>query len=317
MLRIHLTGEDLARIRVADRPDPLWETVLSTHRFRDRRGAHVYGGWREGARRRLGALPGTLRALIPPTGYFPDFLNPPQAADSWDSGLDALRATPRRRLAAEIARLDPATPFHGWLRTLAGGDREAVEQLATDLARYHRTALQADASVWARVHADVAADRAVRARDLMSGGAQGLLEGMRPVLRWNAPVLEAPYPVARDLHPGGRGLLLVPSFFCSRRPVTYADDGQTPVLVYPIEHAPPTSGSPMALPRLLGTTRARVLRCIGSGTTTGELARSANVSPASASQHARVLRDAGLIHSTRRGSEVLHTLTPLGLELLT
>ncbi|WP_049565944.1 ArsR/SmtB family transcription factor [Streptomyces sp. SBT349] len=315
MLRIHLTGEDLTRIRVAERPDPLWETVLSTHRFRDRRSPHVYGAWRQSARRRIGALPVTLRALIPRTGYFPDFLNPPQSQEGWDSGMEALRSTPRRRLGREVRRTETGAVGTGWLEGLAGGEREAVERLATDLDRYRRTAILDDA-VWARVHADVAADRALRARHLLAGGAQGLLEGLRPVLRWNPPVLEAAYPVARDVRPGGRGLLLVPSFFCGPRPVTYAEDGETTVVVYPVEHALPAPEDPGALARLLGATRARVLRCIGDGVTTGELARCVGVSPASASQHARVLRDAGLVRSVRRGSEVLHTLTPLGTDLL-
>jgi len=37
---------------------------------------------------------------------------------------------------------------------------------------------------------------------------------------------------------------------------------------------------------------------------------------AAASQHASVLRGAGLIASHRQGSAVLHVLTPLGAELL-
>ncbi|MDT0443935.1 ArsR/SmtB family transcription factor [Streptomyces johnsoniae] len=316
MLRIHLTGEDLARIRIAEGPDPMWETMLSSHRFRDRRAQHIYGPWRLAARRRIRALPGTLRALVPPTGYFPDFLNPLAAQEGWDSAVEALRATPRRRLAADIALLAAGQPsLPHWVRLLADGEREAVEQLVADLERYRRAAL--DAAVWQRVQADVDADRAVRVRHLLAGGAQGLLAGLRPVLRWNPPVLESDYPVRRELFPGGRGLLLVPSYFCGRQPVTYADKELTPVVVYPVEHAAPPRPSPSALGRLLGGTRARVLGCIEYGTTTGELARRAGVSPASASQHARVLRDAGLVRSVRRGSEVLHTLTPLGADLLT
>ena len=34
MLRIHFTGDDLARTRIASSPDPLWETVLSWHMIR-------------------------------------------------------------------------------------------------------------------------------------------------------------------------------------------------------------------------------------------------------------------------------------------
>jgi DNA-binding transcriptional ArsR family regulator len=40
------------------------------------------------------------------------------------------------------------------------------------------------------------------------------------------------------------------------------------------------------------------------------------ISLAAASEHASVLRDAGLITTHRNGSSVLHVLTPLGAELL-
>ncbi|MFV2121395.1 ArsR family transcriptional regulator, partial [Streptomyces sp. Act-28] len=40
------------------------------------------------------------------------------------------------------------------------------------------------------------------------------------------------------------------------------------------------------------------------------------VARAAASLHAGVLRDAGLVVTLRRGSSVLHTLTPLGAALL-
>jgi DNA-binding transcriptional ArsR family regulator len=317
VLRIHISGEDLARIRIAERPDPMWETVLSAHRFRDRRGPHVYGEWRERARQRIGALPGTLRALVPTRGYFPDFLTPTEGSDGWEAALDAVCSTPRRQLEAELARVEAGQQraLPRWARALAAGEREVVERLAADLVRYHREVV-ANTAVWPRVEAEVDADRAVRVRNLLSGGAEGLLRGLRPVLRWNPPVLEADYPVDRDVRPEGRGLLLIPSYFCSRNPVAYADPALPPVLVYPIEHTSRPASDHAALGRLLGSTRARVLRCIEQGTTTGELARRARVSPASASQHASVLREAGLVVSVRRGNEVLHTLTPLGAGLL-
>ncbi|GAA1926083.1 winged helix-turn-helix domain-containing protein [Streptomyces sodiiphilus] len=315
MLRIHVTGEDLARIRLADRPDPVWETLLSFHRLRDRREPLVYDAWRSGARRRMSGLPAMLRALVPLSGYFPDFLTPWQSRLGWDAALDALRSTPRRRLAAELTLLDGERPLPGWAGPLAAGEREAVDRMAGELDRYHRLAL-ADDEIWESATAQVDADRALRIRHMLAGGTEGLLAGLRPVVRWNPPVLEADYPVTRELRLGGRGLLLVPSFFCWRTPITYYDDALTPVLVYPVQHAVPTPPDGRALGRLLGTTRARVLRCIEDGTTTGELARRARVSPASASQHASVLRDAGLVVSVRRGNEVLHTLTPLGAQLL-
>ncbi|MGW7295091.1 ArsR/SmtB family transcription factor [Streptomyces xiamenensis] len=317
MLRIHVTGEDLARIRLADRPDPMWETVLSSLRFRDRRGPASYGRWRGQVRGRLRALPHTLRALIPLGGYFPDFLTPVTTGPDWEERVDRLRSTPRRQLRAEMLTLDAesAVALPGWVRDLADGERETLDKVAGDLDRYYRSAV-APPGIWSAVQTQVDADRALRIRHLTSGGIEGLLHGLRPVLRWESPVLEADYPVPRELRLDGRGLLLIPSFFCWRHPVTFYDDGPNPVLVYPIQHTAMTLPGSAALGRLIGATRARVLRCVGHGATTGDLARRAGISAASASEHAGVLREAGLVMSVRRGNEVLHTLTPLGTELL-
>lgn len=238
-------GEDLARIRLADRPDPMWETVLSSLRFRDRRGPGAYGRWRELARQRLRALPPTLRALVPVGGYFPDFLTPVAAGGGWEERVELLRSTPRRRLRADMLTLEAESPqaLPGWVRGLADGEREALDKVADDLDRYHRAAI-APPALWAAVQAQVDADRAVRIRHLTSGGVEGLLRGLRPVLRWEAPVLAADYPVPRELRLDGRGLLLIPSFFCWRHPVTFYDDGPRPVLVYPIQHTAPPDRPP-------------------------------------------------------------------------
>ncbi|WP_416906034.1 ArsR/SmtB family transcription factor [Micromonospora echinospora] len=73
-----------------------------------------------------------------------------------------------------------------------------------------------------------------------------------------------------------------------------------------------------ALTTLLGRTRAHTLDTIGTheSCSTGDLARKLGISPASASEHATVLRDAGLVSTTRQGREVRHRLTPLGRHLL-
>ena len=71
-----------------------------------------------------------------------------------------------------------------------------------------------------------------------------------------------------------------------------------------------------ALAALIGRTRATVLREIAAGCSTTVLATRCGISLAAASQHATVLRNAGLIATRREGSAVRHTLTALGEELL-
>jgi DNA-binding transcriptional ArsR family regulator len=55
-----------------------------------------------------------------------------------------------------------------------------------------------------------------------------------------------------------------------------------------------------------------VLRALAAPRGTAELAASAGISPASASEHAKVLREAHLIETRREGRAVRHSLTALG-----
>ncbi|MGC4946107.1 helix-turn-helix domain-containing protein [Streptomyces sp. DT224] len=319
MLRIHVSGWDLSRVRMASGPDPLWETILSFHRLRDRRASTVFGKWRTETRPRLSGEVRLLSAVVPQRGYFPDFLTPSQENSDplgLEAGMEAVRATPPDRLRAEIALLDdPGARRAARLGPLRQGGAEPVARLVGALRDYHRAAVE---PYWPHIRSAVEADRAIRGRALLDGGADELLATLPPVIRWRAPVLEADYPVDRDLHLDGRGLLLQPSYFCRGTPVVLRDPLLPPVLVYPVAHpaAPAFADPGPSLGRLLGQTRSTVLRAIGDGCTTSELARRAGVSLASASQHACVLREAGLVHTLRHGSSVQHTLTPLGGSLL-
>ncbi|MFF8811720.1 ArsR/SmtB family transcription factor [Streptomyces pactum] len=324
MLRVHFSGLDLARLRMATRPDALWETVLSFHRLRDKQAESVYGEWRAETRTRLKGETRVLAPLIPARGYFPDFLTPAEGIIGADAAIEALRATPAARLHAEIDRLTIDRPLlPSWVHDLAQGGSRAFDRLIGALRTYHRAAI---APYWPHIQARIEADRATRGRALLDGGADGLLASLPPTMRWRAPVLEVDYPVDRDLYLAGRGLLLLPSFFCRRTPVTYFSPDLTPVLVYPVDHRP--AGAPprplrqpppcrtSSLSKLVGQTRSAVLQGVEGGCTTSELARRVGVSLASASQHATVLREAGLLLTLRQGGAVFHTLTPLGAALL-
>jgi len=70
------------------------------------------------------------------------------------------------------------------------------------------------------------------------------------------------------------------------------------------------------LAALLGPTRAAVLRVLRQPRGTVDLAAAVGISPASASEHAKVLREAYLIQTCREGRSVRHSLTPLGRTIL-
>jgi DNA-binding transcriptional ArsR family regulator len=98
------------------------------------------------------------------------------------------------------------------------------------------------------------------------------------------------------------------------------DEPWQPTLIYPARGvaglwSPPPADVPATLGRLLGTTRARLLLATAEPATTTALARRLGISPASASEHLGVLRDAGLVAGRRIGRRVLYELTPLGAVL--
>jgi DNA-binding transcriptional ArsR family regulator len=319
MLRIHFTADDLARTRIMHGPDVMWETVLSLQLLQNREGPAVFDRWRRQVRGRLGRWVRPLITLAPHATYFPDFLTPSEGSPSLEHGLNQVLSTPRARLREDIGVLASHRRLPSWTARLAAGDIETVNVLDKAFRAYHGSVI---APGWPLVQATVEADRERRVRALAVGGCESLLNSFQPLMRWNPPVLEADYPVRQDLVLDGRGLLLVPGYFCWRTPVTLVDPELPPVLVYPITGdsrlAPdtPTRMDDRPLVRLLGRTRAAVLRAVESGGTTTELSRRTDTSVASASQHAAVLREAGLISTRRDGGAVLHTLTPLGQAVL-
>ncbi|WNF30480.1 helix-turn-helix domain-containing protein [Streptomyces sp. C11-1] len=312
---------------MAHQPDALWETVLSLHQLS--RPNPFFAPW---CRRTRSALTAAglvsearmLTALAPRTSYFPDFLTPtagPEAESGAGAGIDRVLSTGRDRLRADIARLAagrsrPST----WLDEIAAGRTHALRRLGAGLHRYYDLAVAPHAAASA---ACVGRDRRHRARDILDHGSERLLANLGPTSRWRPPVLEVDYSIERELHLEGRGLTIIPSFFCHDHPITLALHELPPVLVYPVARGPlwipesPTRipGGP-ALDELLGATRAAVLRSLATGHSTTTLAARLRISTTAASRHAAALRAAGLVATERRGASVRHSRTSLGTELV-
>lgn len=320
MLRFHFTSDDLARVRIAPGPDPMWEMLLSAHVVNQRSGALVFAPWRERVLPGLAPAARMLLRLTPPRGYSPDFLTPVTGAVGFESGLDAVLSTPRSRLRNDISRLTRGHRPHLWMRDLADGTAPALRGLGVAMRAYYE---QAVGPYWSGIRAAVDLDRAARTRAWVEGGTEHVLRTLHPSVRWQHPVLSVSTAVERDVHLAGRGLLIIPSYFCTRAPITLADSELPPVLLYPMTHEPAEIGRNFEarsdgrqLTALLGRTRAAVLRALATGATTSEIAQRLAISPASASEHATVLRNAGLIASGRERNTVIHALTPLGQTLL-
>lgn len=318
MLRIHFTPEDLARTRISAGPQPMWEMLLSLHRLRRREGSAVFDEWRRSVGPAIPPTTQLLTDLAPVSGYAVDFLTPMTAEPSLASGLEALRRTPRRRLRRDLSVLAHNRRLPSWTTSLAEGRSESLARLADAADRYFAACL---APYWKKVRGRIDQERVRQAKLMADGGCERVLAELHPTARWQYPVLELGYPVEHELHLDGRGLQLVPSFFCWGLPTTFLDGELEPVLIYPIQHDARWSfsdGARQPLASLLGRTRAKVLAAIGDGPcTTSEVARRTDTTLSTASQQASALRAAGLVASRQNGQSVLHSITSLGLALLT
>jgi DNA-binding transcriptional ArsR family regulator len=326
--RIHFTDEDLARIQVSPTLGPLSETVLAMSLLRGgpTQSRSLFAGWRSQVGGKLTPQMKALTELIPAGSRGVDLCTLAGEAPTIEQGVTALLAVPREQMLVEMGLFDR------WHRLPAGAwtlvEPGAREQLADAMQAAHRALIE---PYWTRILACLEAEQVARRRTLTQSGPGRLLatlQGER--IRWRPPVLEVQMPMDVDMYLEGRGLSLVPSVFVGKCPNLIHDPSHpsaAPRLILPAADERVRGGglwdgprsakaSGAALAALVGRNRAAVLNAVAGGCTTTELAGRVGISLAAASQHASVLRDAGLITSCRQGGAVLHALTPLGADLL-
>ncbi|MGH9212588.1 MAG: helix-turn-helix domain-containing protein [Acidimicrobiales bacterium] len=341
MLRIHFTVADMANVRISSSWGPLTETLFSLQVLEEARPGLVVEGWRQATIERIGRIGETVQSLMTQVQLFAhvDLHTLAGPTESIEEAADALLGAPRAHLTAEIeplaSQLAGVTPrTRSWLRDLHRGDPRALRHLIAGLRAYNETAVDPH---WDAIRSHLDVDRAYRARIMSEGGLERLLGTLDPRIRWRAPVLEIRERTQQrrleprrhhDVHLGGRSMVLVPSVFC-RDPMVFSSEADVTapaVLFYPALREPEDAmaiwagsaprGYRLALDSLLGRTRATALAVVADTCTTNELARRIGVSASTASHHASVLRDAGLISTHRNGSAVLHSITLRGAMLL-
>lgn len=177
------------------------------------------------------------------------------------------------------------------------------------------------APYWRSISAQVTTENAQLGESLAWQGVDPVLGGLHARVVWSPPVLHLPDLTGPDLLLGGSGIKLQLSVFCWRAPTKLLVPGGPPVLVLPVQQTPTLprlagAEPPRALAAVLGPTRAAALDAALVPCTTTELARRCGITPSAASYHAAILREAGLISSSRVRSTVLHQTTPLGRRLL-
>ncbi|MGW2254785.1 ArsR/SmtB family transcription factor [Kitasatospora sp. NPDC001660] len=320
MLRIHFTAEDLLGVRFADGPAPLLELGLAVAMLQRRDGGPVFARWRRSlSTPRIRAAVAPLRQLVPPTGAGPLFLDPP--SEDLDQGLEAVRSSTATLVHRELTRVTTAgLPATTLLCHLADQDRDAWQYLERAMRAAYPDLV---GTAWPRLRAGFDTDLAWRARVQREHGLRGMLAGLLPGSRWRGSTLDIPSSRESDVRPDGAGLVLMPSAQWAGGPLV----GPYPhglVLVYPAVtplpllagSGPPDGPQDDPIAALLGRTRAAVLRLADREPTTSQLAEELGISLASASEHARALRRAGLVTTVRSGRAVRHSRTGLGHRLL-
>lgn len=314
MIRIDFSPEDLGRVTFATAPDPLWDAALAARALRDLPSSATARRWRRATRSHTRSAIRPLLELITPDGKFPDFLTPDLDGGNLEDALDRLKTTPAELIRAELSSGRPPRTGRGWLDDLID-DQPSARGALCHAVRTVNGAL----SSWSPVPQQrFASELALRSGEMVRQGVEQMLATLHPDVEWRPPslLLHRMDPLVCSIDLAGRGLLLYPSAMIADC-ITLNVAGRRPMLVYPAADslAPALAGRDH-LADLIGRTRAAVLRSLGTGASTTQLARRIGISSASASEHTRVLRNAGLVSTHRAGRHAFHSLTPSGTRLI-
>ncbi|WP_433004011.1 ArsR/SmtB family transcription factor [Kribbella sp. CA-294648] len=313
MLTLRLNGVDLSRTVVRSAPSAMSELSAAGKRIMQSLPVPPHlAAWSARTRAAVRPVMAPYLELCRVPRWMPDFLTPVSSDSDFATALEQVLATPAETMLAELRPRIESGDLPD--RTARLGDPAALRRLRAAAEAFHAVAV---APYWTDIVASVHADRAARGVTLVDQGIDRVLHTLSPQLRWQASTLSYECPGGADLviTPGGRGVTLVPSYLVPTP--NFMDVGTSPViLTYPISHQPDELSFTEPLGDLLGRTRAAVLAAVVGGRSTSEVAAVVGISAGSASQHASVLRSAGLITTHRTGSSVRHLVTPLGSDLL-
>jgi DNA-binding transcriptional ArsR family regulator len=314
MLRYLLTEDDVGSVRFGI--SPLCELGLSLRAIREPARFPLQLGWlrrTEEARAHLDMA--TLNGLIDERMWTPDFLNPRPSSPltRLDDELDVLLATPPDVFRSDLIAVHGRIP-----EVFAGSTSAALRRIVRALRQLWDTCLE---PYWPRMRAVLEADVVHRGRQIAQTGVAGMLNGLSSRIDYDRGVVSVRLATAVDREQAidGNGLTLVPTMF-TRRASAPIGDGP-PMILYSARGQgalweAERVANPAAVAAVLGQTRASLLAALGDPASSTELGVRLGVTASAVNQHLRVLRDAGLLVSTRYGRSVLYLRSELGTALL-
>lgn len=313
MIRYRL-GAGAAGVRWA--MSPIHEVVSLARLLTEPRRHPVFHPWLRRRRQHLVGLDlSALTVFMADGAYRPDFLDPsPMSSEpTVDDGVAALLATPIDQVHAEL------------IDATAGHDDEVRRRLLDDPEKARSEAGAAVRRLWkAAVEPEWPSMRQALRAEMLDRAVQVNREGLRAVIPRLHPsatsdgdtiTVESPVDVEADCPDG---LILVPSLFITDRVQCTTSDHWSPAICYPAtgRYLWSVPVTPRSLDRLLGATRSRILAALTTPLQTTVVANLVSVTTPTASEHLTILRDAGLIDSSRAGRTVTHELTAAGRALL-
>nr|WP_204079058.1 helix-turn-helix domain-containing protein [Mycobacterium riyadhense] len=314
MLRLFFTANDFASTHFLAQPAPALEIKFAARALRQGISTPWGARWRCSA---LAASPTSSASVRTLTGPFTWSISPTVIADDLDESLEAVLRLSARQLRAELKQFR-SCPYVGvppFLRYALEGDRQATLSLCRGTRNLFTAVVEPH---WPDIRANHRSERVRRSRLVADRGLRTALTATVPGSRWSGDCLEIDTPQERTVRLAGRGVVLTPVVFWTGPPLV-GDLGDHPVvLAYPApaELTFRVGSESDTLAAILGSTRAAVLRLLADEHTTGDVARTLGISPASASEHTAALRAARLVNSRRDGKAVVHHATGLGVDLL-
>ncbi|TYB46159.1 ArsR/SmtB family transcription factor [Actinomadura chibensis] len=319
MKRIEVGQADFAASRFGH--SPLLETLNALGLVAGRIPVGALRPWVERARPRYLAIADdpAVRALVflrRRAGYMADFVSPPPARPNLTVAdqLATMRATPLDQARREVARnlADLPEPDRVVRSVLDAPDM--VGRLATGMETAWHTLLEPD---WPVVRSILERDIVHRAGRLAAYGWAEALDGLSRRVRWRDGVIEVDIAAGGDaVHRlGGAGLMFVPIVFSELG--LAVEPGWPYTLMYRARGVAalwerPERGPDDALAKLIGRTRADLLRLLADPATTTWLSARLRVSVGGVGDHLAVLRAAGLVTRQRSGRSVLYRRTAVG-----
>lgn len=316
-----LGSEDVSRIRFGISPGSELSSGVCALQSPD--GAPLQWGWLRASSPRLPAPAWeVITAIIPATGYYPDFLTTEPAWDLTPEGeAEAMRAVDEAIIVRDLSKV---------VTRASGRRRDILEDMLKDPLRARNRIADAWVEVWEALMAPywdqlrrlLEADLNRRSRQVAETGVRDMIDQLHERVRWVDDRVRVSLRIwSEEVRCQGTGLMLVPTALGAPWCSVVTDPPSVPILFYPATGMssswPGKSvGLDAALGALLGTGRAAVLLALDVPRSTSDVAGTAGLAVSTTSHHLGVLREARLVAAHRAGTAVMHMRTPLGESLL-